>query len=148
MFETPVTVVGRLVNDVTTRVVTTGDKVANFRIACQERRYDKELGVWADGDRMYVSVSCWRRAADGAAALAKGDQVVVHGRLRLEEYQDEDGRRRTNLKVDARALGADLAFHTVLVNRPSWGSTPGQLALVNAPPGLPSGESGEVIDAA
>jgi single-strand DNA-binding protein len=121
MFETPITAVGRLVTDVTTRLTTGGDKVANFRIACQERRFDKESGGWVDGDRMYLGVACWRGLADGAAAsLAKGDQVIVTGRFRMREYTTDDGARRTVAEIDARSVGPDLLWQTVLVNRSGW----------------------------
>jgi single-strand DNA-binding protein len=135
MFNTTnVTVVGRVVTDITTRVVTSGDKVANFRVACQERRYDKELGVWVDGDRMYVGVSCWRRLADGvSASLSMGDQVVVTGRLKIDEYE-ADGVRRAGPQIDARAVGPDLALHTALVTRQERETSPDQMALVPAPP--------------
>jgi single-strand DNA-binding protein len=92
---TDITVVGRLVTDVTTTVVPAGDKVANFRIACQERRYDKASEQWVDGDRMYVGVACWRKLAEGVTeSLSMGDQVVVTGRLRIDEYTAADGARR------------------------------------------------------
>lgn len=121
MFETPITVVGRLATDVTTRLTTGGAKVANFRIACQERRYERESGTWVDGDRMYLGVVCWRGLADGvAASLAKGDQVIVAGRFRIREYTADDGSRRSSAEIDARSVGPDLLWQTVLVNRSGW----------------------------
>lgn len=131
MFETPITVIGRVITDVTTRMTTTGDKVSNFRIACQERRYDKEQQAWVDGDRMYVSVVGWRKLAEGMGALEKGDQVVVSGRLKVHEYTTEDGTRRASPEIDARAVGPDLAWHTVIVNRQGWAASSDQLSLVN-----------------
>jgi single-strand DNA-binding protein len=135
MFETPVTVVGRVITDVTTRLTTAGDKVANFRIACQERRYDKEQQQWVDGDRMYVRVVGWRTLAEGVTALHKGDQVVVTGRLKLTEYTTEEGARRTSPEIDARAIGPDLAWHTVIVNRRNWTPQTDHLPLPAEHPG-------------
>jgi single-stranded DNA-binding protein len=63
-----------------------------------------------------------------------GDQVVVTGRLRIDEYTAADGARRAGPQINARAVGPDLALHTVLVNRPNWATSPDQLALVPAPP--------------
>jgi single-strand DNA-binding protein len=131
---TPVTVVGRVITDMTTRVTPGGDKVTNFRMACQERQYDKELGIWVDGDRMYLGVACWRGLADGvAASLSRGDQVVVHGRLRIREYTTEEGARRAAPEIDARAVGPDLAVHTATVHRPSRATGPEQISLINPP---------------
>ena len=146
---TPVTVVGRVITDMTTRLTPAGDKVTNFRIACQERQYDKELGVWVDGDRMYMGVACWRNLADGAAAsLSKGDQVVVHGRLKIREYTTEEGARRSSPEIDARAVGPDLAVHTVTINRPSWAAGPTQLSLINPPGRQPDTPEGDTTQAA
>lgn len=121
MFETPITVVGRLVTDVTTRLTAGGHKVASFRIMSKERRFDKETGAWTDGDRMYLGVDCWRGLADGVAdSLAKGDQVIVSGRLRIREYATDDGSRRSSVEINAQSVGPDLLWQTVLVNRSGW----------------------------
>jgi len=133
---TPITVVGRVVTDITPRMTQGGHKVANFRLATQERSYDKAQDLWVDGDRMYLTVSCWRNLADHVAdSLRKGDQVVVHGRMKIREYKTEEGDRRTNIEVDAKAIGPDLALHTVAVNRPDWAISPHQQTLLNPPLG-------------
>ena len=134
MFETPITVIGRVITDVATRHTTAGEKVVGFRLACQERRFDKHLSTWVDGDRMYLGVSCWRRLGDNVAtSLSKGDHVVVSGRLRIQEQISDDGERKTFPEIDARTVGPDLYWHTVMVNRSSWQAPPGQLELVDPP---------------
>jgi single-strand DNA-binding protein len=105
---TPITVVGRVVTDITPRMTQGGHKVANFRIATQERTYDKAQDL--------------------------GDQIVVHGRMKIREYTTEEGARRTDLEVDAKAIGPDLALHTVSVNRPDWAISPHQQTLLKPPP--------------
>jgi single-strand DNA-binding protein len=135
MSQTSITVVGKVVTDLTPRVTPNGHKVVNFRLAAQERNYDKAQDLWVDGDRMYLSVSCWRHLADHVAdSLHKGDQVLVHGRMKIREYTTEDGARRTDLEVDAKSIGPDLALHTVTVNRPDWAISPRQQMLLNPPP--------------
>jgi single-strand DNA-binding protein len=69
-----------------------------------------------------------------ADSLRKGDQIVVQGRMKIREYTTEEGARRTNLEVDAKAIGPDLALHTVVVNRPDWAISPHQQTLLNPPP--------------
>jgi single-strand DNA-binding protein len=146
MFETAITVTGRVVSDVTTRMTPTGDKVSTFRIACQERRYDKEQQAWVDGHRMYLGVTGWRRLAEGMGALDKGDQVVVTGRLKISEYTADDGTLKAGPEIDARSVGPDLAWHTVIINRQQWASAE-QLSLVNLP-SQPSTPGEEVPEAA
>lgn len=146
MFETPITVTGRVVSDVTTRTTGAGLRVSSFRIACQERRFDKERNAWVDGDRMYMGVTGWRKLAEGMGALEKGDYVVVSGRLKVREYTTDDGTRRASPEINANAVGLDLAWHTVIVNRQPWASAE-QLALVG-PDGQPESPGEEVAAAA
>lgn len=146
MFEPPITVTGRVVTDVTTRMTSTGVKVSNFRIACQERRFDRETQEWVDGDRMYAGVVGWRSLAEGMGALEKGDYVVVSGRMKVREYTTEDGTRRASPEITAWAAGPDLAWHTVIINRQAWASTE-QLALVGTD-GQPESPGEEVATAA
>jgi single-strand DNA-binding protein len=117
MFETPLTVVGRVISDISQRTTQSGDPVCSFRIMASERRFNREAQEWADGDRLFIQVTCWRRLAEGvAASLFKGDQVVVTGRLYLDEYE-VDGAARSMLQLEARAVGPDLSRCTALVQR-------------------------------
>ncbi|MGH3787234.1 MAG: single-stranded DNA-binding protein [Pseudonocardiaceae bacterium] len=110
MRETPVTVVGTLVSDMRPRRVgPDGTLVLNFRVACNERRFDKASESWVDGESLYLSVSCWRRLAENAASLVKGDPVIVRGKLRTREWTTEQGERRSVVELEASAVGPDLA---------------------------------------
>jgi single-strand DNA-binding protein len=129
---TVITAVGRVVSEITTRVIPTGAKVANFRIACQERVFDKAQEKWVDGDRIYMRVACWRKLADNVTdCLRLGDQVMVKGRLRIRDYGAEEGDRRAVAEIDAWSVGPDLAFHSVAVNRPDWAASPNQQGLLD-----------------
>ena len=118
MFETYLTVVGRLVTDVTRRTTPSGDTMCGFRMVSTERRFEKESQVWRDGDRLFISVTCWRRLAENvAASIFKGDQVVVTGRLHLNEYE-ANGEQRSMLELEAKAVGPNLSTCTALLQRP------------------------------
>ncbi|MGH3774909.1 MAG: single-stranded DNA-binding protein [Pseudonocardiaceae bacterium] len=110
MRQTPVTVVGTLVSDMRPRRVgPDGTLVLNFRVACNERRFDKTSESWVDGESLYLSVNCWRRLAENAASLVKGDPVIVSGKLRTREWTTEQGERRSLVELEANAVGPDLA---------------------------------------
>ncbi|MGH3855155.1 MAG: single-stranded DNA-binding protein [Pseudonocardiaceae bacterium] len=118
MRETPVTVVGTLVSDMRPRRVgPDGALVLNFRVACNERRFDKASESWVDGESLYLSVSCWRRLAENAASLVKGDPVIVRGKLRTREWSTEQGERRSVVELEANAVGPDLARCAVTVRK-------------------------------
>jgi single-strand DNA-binding protein len=110
MRQTPVTVVGTLVSDMRPRRVgPDGTLVLNFRVACTERRLDKTTESWVDGESLYLAVNCWRRLAENAASLVKGDPVIVSGKLRTREWTTEQGERRSIVELEASAIGPDLA---------------------------------------
>jgi single-strand DNA-binding protein len=81
MNELTITIAGNLVDDPQLRFTTAGQTVALLRIASMSRRRDRTSN-WADGNTI-------RRGAEGVAlpatdaveCLAKGDRVVVTGRI-------------------------------------------------------------------
>ena len=154
MGETPVTVVGTLVTDMRPRRVgPDGSLVLNFRVASNERRFDKVSESWVNGESLYLSVSCWRRLAENAASMVKGDPVIVIGKLRTREWTTDQGERRSVVEMEASAIGPDLArcAATVRKQRREEGTANTEPEAAEAPPGvLPSDEAGlsELADAA
>ena len=117
MFETHMTVVGKLITEVDQRRLADGSAVANFRVVSTERRFDRDLRGWTDGDKLFLDGTCWRRVAENAfASLVKGDAVVVTGRLYTREFE-HDGRRRSTVTLEAQSVAADLAWCTAVLNR-------------------------------
>ena len=115
--ETNVTIVGRVINTPEYRQTANDIEIAKFRLASNERRYDKESGRWVDGDTLYVNVTCWRRLAFGVhACVDKGDPVVVTGRHYTRGFE-VDGQRRSVTEREATSIGPDLARCTVKVHR-------------------------------
>lgn len=80
----------------------------SFRVATTPRYYDNSRGAWTDGHTEWLTVKVFRDVAlNVAASVNKGDPVVVHGRLRTEEWEGENG-PRSGLVLEASALGHDL----------------------------------------
>lgn len=118
MFETPMTVVGRIITDPRRRVV--GDQeVISFRLASNSRRRTAE-GAWEPGTSLYITVNCWGKLVTGVGAgLYKGAPVIVVGTVHTSEYQDRDGVKRSSLEMRASAVGPDLARVIVRIEQPS-----------------------------
>jgi single-strand DNA-binding protein len=114
MFETPITVVGNIVNDPQGRRV--GDQeVIKFRVASNSRRRTAD-GSWEPGNSLFVTVNCWGRLVTGVgAALRKGDPVIVAGHVYTSEYEDRDGNRRSALEMRATSVGPDLSRSIVRI---------------------------------
>src|SRR5215218_5603048 len=75
------TIAGNLVDTPELRFTNTGIPVTNLRVAVTQRiQHD---GQWRDGDTSFFKVNVWRGQAEHLAnSLAKGDRVMVTGRLR------------------------------------------------------------------
>jgi len=107
--ETVITVVGNVAQDPKLRVTTSGTRVVSFRLASTERRYDRALGGWRDGDTIFYTVTCWRNTAENLMdSVEKGQPLVVHGRLRDGSY-DKEGQRHAVFEIEAHALGHDIS---------------------------------------
>ena len=81
--------------------------VVNFRVASTPRL--KKEGKWIDGDTTWYSVTAWRHLAENIRdSVKKGDAVVVHGRLRTDVWEREDGQSTSSLRIEASLVGHDL----------------------------------------
>jgi single-strand DNA-binding protein len=137
MNDTPVTLAGNLAADPDLRFTPTGVAVATLRLAVTPRRREQD-GTWSDGETSWYRVTCWRQLAEHAAdTLTKGARVLVAGRLRIRQYETDDGRRGTTAEVDADDLGPSLKWATATVTRTSAGN--GTPAPASTPAGAPAG---------
>ena len=108
MFETPMTVVGRIVTEPRRRAVA-GQELISFRVASNSRRRTGE-GTWEPGNSLFITVNCWGRLVTGVGAgLYKGAAVIAVGTVHTSEYEDRDGVKRSTLELRATAVGPDLA---------------------------------------
>lgn len=99
-----ITLVGYLGRDPELKYTPSGDAVCSFSVATTERR--KVNGETVD-ETTWFRITAWRRQAEVAAKyLVKGSQVYVDGKLRMQEFTDRDGNKRTSLEVSA----SDLQF--------------------------------------
>jgi single-strand DNA-binding protein len=114
-----VTLIGFVAREPTERTTKDGTPVADVRIGATTRLYDKEKGLWRDGETSYYTVNCWRRLAGHVrASLRKGDPVVVKGRFRTHTYEDKQGRIRTEVEIVAETVGHDLSRGIANYQRP------------------------------
>ncbi|WP_151773269.1 single-stranded DNA-binding protein [Streptomyces abyssomicinicus] len=130
--------------------------VARFRLAATPRYWDREKAMWVDGHTNFFTV--WTRrslAANVAASLSVGDPVVVQGRLKVRA-DTRDGQARTDVDIEAVAVGHDLARGTSAFRRNARGEAgageaggvagaarPAAVAAMRTQPGAPPGAPGD-----
>ena len=95
-----VILIGNLGSDPEVRHLSSGSVVANFNIATSESYTNK------NGER--VTQTEWHRIEiwDGLAKVAeqylkKGQSVYIEGKLKTENWQDNDGNNRTTTRIRA-----------------------------------------------
>jgi single-strand DNA-binding protein len=125
--ETPITLTGNLCADPELTFTPQGTPVANLRLAVTARVRDGD--DWRDGPTSFYRVTCWRQLATHVAdTCQKGTRVVVAGRLRIRQYETDDGRRGQAAEVDADDLGPSLKFATARLTRTPNGNQASQPA--------------------
>jgi single-strand DNA-binding protein len=117
------TIIGNLVDGPELRFTNTGVPVANLRVAVTARIQDKD-GTWRDGETSFHKVNVWRDQAHNLTdSLAKGDRVMVTGRLRQRSWETPEGDKRSVTEIEADEVGASLRWATAKVERaPSRGN--------------------------
>lgn len=97
-----VTIAGNLTRDPQTR--TAGNSVvAVFGLAVNRRWRDRDGNN--QEETTFVDVECWGRTAELVGQyLTKGRGAFIEGRLKLDQWEDKDGKRQNKLKVVADSV--------------------------------------------
>lgn len=112
-----ITVTGLVATTPKHLVTGTGLAITTFRLASNQRRYDKTEKKWVDGDTNWFTVTSFRQlAANVVVSLQKGQRIVVTGRLRVRDWTSDD-KKGTSVEIDAEALGHDLTWGTAAFTR-------------------------------
>jgi single-strand DNA-binding protein len=145
--ETPLTIIGNLVNDPELRFTQSGSAVANFTVAATPRVLDRASGQWKDGDSLFMRCNIWRQPAENVAeSLKRGDRVIVTGRLKQRSFETREGEKRTVVELDADEVAPSLRYATAKVQKASrsgggqqTGSAPADDPWGSPPPPTPQG---------
>ncbi len=98
-----VSLAGRLTRDPQVKALANDKVVADFGVAINRR--------WkgADGEvkeeATFLDIEAWGRTAELVGQyLAKGSPVYIDGRIRVDQWQDKDGSRRSKMKIIAESV--------------------------------------------
>src|SRR5580704_3899521 len=96
-----------------------GSRTVSMRVGWTPRSYDRLTGEWSDQPSSFITVQCYRKVAEHAAVcLRRGDPIVVRGTMRVREYVDQNGQRRSSVEVHADSIGHDLSRGITVFSRP------------------------------
>jgi single-strand DNA-binding protein len=132
-----ITFVGNLTDDPELRFTGGGAEVATLRVA-SNRRWTGKDGQQQE-ETTFLNVNCWRNlAANAAESLSKGDRVVVIGRLRVRNYENQQGQTVWVTEIEADEIAPSLRWARASVSRTSGGGSSSDAG--NAAPPPPSDE--------
>lgn len=118
MSDANVNVIGNVASDVQSHPTKNGDWVASFRLASQRRYFDRRARRWTEEPPSFYRVVCWRGLAENVKnCVKKGEPIVVQGRMKLKDWTDDSGNRRTDAEIDAWSVSYDLMRGTAVFTR-------------------------------
>lgn len=127
-----VILIGNLTADPELRSTTSGQQVANFRLATN--RIWKNSAGQQQKETEYHTVVLWGRLAEIASQfLTKGSLAMVEGRIRTRSWQDASGNKRFRTEVIAQSL--QLGPKGAVSSKSAISATPEE-----APEEAPTGE--------
>ena len=89
---------GNLTRDVELKTTPSGSPVTTLGVANNETSKDGKLTTFLD-------VDVWGKQAKSCAEyLSKGSPVLIDGRLKLDQWTQQDGQKRNKLKVIANRV--------------------------------------------
>lgn len=110
-----ITAVGNLTRDPELRFTQSGQAICNFSVA-SSRRF-KKGDDWEE-QTTFFNCTAWAELGENvAASLTKGSRVIVSGRMDQRSYETKDGDKRTVMDLTCDAVGAELRFAQVTVER-------------------------------
>ncbi|NYH78196.1 single-strand DNA-binding protein [Actinopolyspora biskrensis] len=130
-----VTVAGTLTADPEIKYFDSGVCVANFTVAANDRRFDKDQGQWVDASATFLRCQIWRQEAEHVVeSLSKGNRVLVTGALKQRSWETEHGEKRTVMELAVTEIGASLKFATAAVRKATREAATGEPAAQPAGP--------------
>jgi single stranded DNA-binding protein (ssb) len=113
-----VTLTGNVTHDPRQFPLPDGSRVTSIRVATSRRYLDRRTQEWMSSPPSFYSVRCYRSLADNVAqSIRRGQPVVVHGRLRIREFE-RDGERRFLAEIEASSVGHDLKWGIATFEKP------------------------------
>ena len=96
-----VLLIGNLTRDPELKQTNSGLQIAAFGLAVNRVWTDRNSGEKKE-DTMFIDISVFGRAAETAHQyLHKGSRALIEGRLKLDQWTDQNGQKRSKHSVDA-----------------------------------------------
>jgi single-strand DNA-binding protein len=103
---------GGMVTEPELRFSNAGKAWVRLRLACKDRQRGQS-GEWEDGPTTFLTVVAFGQTAQNLCdSAAVGDMLAVEGRLQMNEWEDQQGQKRTDYRIVADTIAVALTFNT------------------------------------
>jgi single-strand DNA-binding protein len=110
-----VVLVGNVTRDPELRFTSSGQATASFGLAVNRRWQNRQTQEWEEATSFF-DVVCWRDLASNVAeSLARGDRIIVSGRMEQRSWETTDGEKRSKVEVVADEIGPSLRWATAQI---------------------------------
>ncbi len=128
-----ITFIGNLTDDPELRFTGGGAAVVTLRVA-SNRRWTGRDGQQQE-ETTFLNVNAWRDLAENAAeSLSKGDRVVVIGRVKVRNYENQQGQTVWVTEIEADEIAPSLRWAQAKPSKTSGSSGGSQDSGSSAPP--------------
>lgn len=93
------------------RTPASGTEVTTLRLGSTPRWRNSQTGEWNSGSTNWYTVAAFGRLAENVAeSISKGDPIVVVGRPKVRQWENDDGIRGTDVEISAQSVAHDLTY--------------------------------------
>ncbi|WNM68812.1 SSB protein [Gordonia phage Soos] len=119
--DSTITIVGNLTADPNLRFDPQGQPQVKFNVAVSRRRYDRNKQEWVDADTTFLTCELWGAEAENvASSLAKGQRVIVSGKLQTKRWETKQGERRERMEMRVEDVGPSLKYGTTTFQKADY----------------------------
>ena len=127
MPDNSITVVGNVTRDPELKFLNSGQAAVKLSVAVNRRWQNRQTQEWEERVSYFEVVGYGALAENAANSLAKGNRVIVSGRLEQRSWETENGDKRSAVEINADEIAPSLRFATAVVTRtprPEGGNFP------------------------
>jgi single-strand DNA-binding protein len=117
MPDNTITLVGNVTRDPELRYTPSGQANLRLGMAVNRRWQNRQTNEWEE-QVSFFNVVAWASLAENAGeSVAKGNRIIVTGRLEQRSYETNDGEKRQVVEVVADEIAPSLRWATAQVVR-------------------------------
>lgn len=117
MSDNTITISGNITRDPQLKFLGSGQASIQMGVAVNRRWQNRQTQDWEEKVSFFDVVAYGPMAENVASSIARGDRVVVTGRLEQRSYETAAGEKRQAFEINADEIAPSLKFATATVAR-------------------------------